>query len=67
MITLKQRLKKPALEKLQKASEQSPVNITIIFEILEELYFWTDIKYGTWSDIQMFTGAKHPADIFINN
>jgi len=67
MITLKQRLTQPALEKLQKASKQYSFSVSMIFKDLEELYSWTDIKYGIWSDIRVFTGAKHPADIFINN
>jgi len=38
-----------------------------VFEELEQKEFWTDMTLGIWTDIQAFTGAKHPADIFTDN
>ena len=66
-MTLIERLKQPALDKLQLANIKYPLTIGNVFDKLENLQFWTEIPYGTWIDIQAFTGAEHLSDIFTDN
>ncbi len=61
------RLKQPVLDKLQLANIKYPMIIGRIFEQLETTEFYTEITFGTWTDLQSFTGAEHPADIFTDN
>ena len=61
------RLKKPALDKLQLANIKYPSIIGAVFEELESKEFYTEITFGIWSDLQTFTGVSHPADIFVDN
>ena len=67
MMNLKDRLTEMALHKLEEAGKKYPVSIDLIFEELEELSFWTNLRFGIWSDIKGFTGVDHPADIFTDN
>jgi hypothetical protein len=66
-MKLVDRLKKPYLEKLQLANIKYPSKVGEVFEELEEKEFWTNLRFGTWSSIQLFTCAEHPADIFTDN
>lgn len=66
-MTLLERLKQPALDKLQLANTKYPAIISGIFEELENKEFYTEITFGIWTDIQNFTGANHPSNIFTDN
>ncbi len=66
-MKLVDRLKQPALDKLQLANIKYPAIIGLVFEQLEQKEFYTEITFGTWTDIQNFTGATHPSDIFTDN
>jgi hypothetical protein len=63
-MNLKDRLTEPAMAKLKDANIDYPVIIGYLFEDLEQLEFYTEMKWGTWSDLKTFTGATHPADVF---
>lgn len=65
-MNLLDRLKKPAIDKLNLANNKYPEIIDNIFESLETNEYYTEITFGIWTDIQFFTGAEHPSDIFID-
>ena len=66
-MKLVDRLKQPALDKLQLANIKYPALMARVFEELENKEFYPEITFGTWTDIQSFTGANHPSDIFTDN
>ena len=61
------RVKQPYLDKLKSANIKYPAVVGLVFDELEEKEFWTKLSVLTWLDIQSFTGATHPADVFTHN
>lgn len=61
------RLKPIYKEAINIELEKYPYITQLIIDELETKEFYTQITFGIWSDLQAFTGARHPADIFLDN
>ena len=64
MNTLLERLKPNYKSMLDSKSNEFPTLVEGIKKHLNKIELVSDMKFGVWVDIQFFTKAKSPYDIF---